>query len=96
MNWQQQIVNKEEVPQNLFYVYIQSGKAFHSADKNVFGPTEKVIGFESLKQANYFVCNYKSGRLHFTDSMLEEDYPFYVFDICPGGYYCDKLQMTKK
>ena len=96
MNWQQQIVNPENVPSGLNYVYIQEGKAVHFRDKCAFGSTSKVLGFITKEQANYFVEHWDNQKMFdYKQACLVDDYIFYVFLVCPNGYYADDITMSK-
>jgi hypothetical protein len=94
MNWTQKIVNREAMPKNVYYAYIQEGKALRRHETCAFVETEKALAFETLEQVNHFVNTFKRGvHNDYREAALKGDYTFWVIDKCPSGYYADDIKM---
>ena len=94
MHWMNHIVN--EYPKNMIFVYIQNGKAMYRTNINAFAEIDKALAFQTKEQAEFFIANYSAGKIDYRDSMLKDDYVFYVFHKMDNDkYYADDLRMSK-
>lgn len=90
MDWIKKVTNK--YPKGLFFIYIQEGKAKYRNDASGFIETDKVIGFMTLEEANYFIENYTPDCIDYKNCCMRGK-TIYVFnENNRGGYYADNIR----
>lgn len=90
------IVNREIMPETIFIVIIQNGKAVPFSQASAFAEQDKAFAFTAKEHADFFIANYKKGLTDYREAMLKDDYIFFVLDLIMNNsaVYADDIRMS--
>ena len=94
------IVNRDSMPEEVYYAYLQFGKAYRRADYNPFEEVDKVLAFDTPRRCQYFVEHWdgQAMRNYKQACNPEEDHTFWVINKSVssiGNYFADDMKIYK-